>query len=498
MFLRLPISATVAATAGLTLALGVAPTAHAAGPATWFVNAASGADSSSCGGTSAAACKSIGQAVTNAAAGDTVMVAAGTYAEQVTIMKTLTLLGPGVGNDASGRATVAPPASVNNGFLLGAGSAGSTVSGFWVQGAQGEGILATQTTKVTIADNAVQNNDQGASNPSTTYQECQAQGPVPGDCGEGIHLMSVTRSSVVWNESMSNSGGILLSDEVGPTANNVIAHNVVINNNDDCGITVVGHNPNAFANGKTAPSVAGVYSNTIADNVADHNGVVGQGAGIILAGAGPGTAVYHNVISGNTAHANGLAGVTLHDHAPGQFLDGNVIVGNNFDGNDTTGGPGNTPGDQDTGQGGLTQSADVIIFSAVDIVKYTVVSDNVLSNAHFGIWTHNAPTITRGNQAEGSTNVPLMQAPGPVRTTIHGPASAARHSMVSLTGRAEPSVEVTVWARKAGGTWFIAARPQSTSGGLWSAKVLLRYAVEYFHARAYASTSSTIAVRATS
>jgi hypothetical protein len=494
MSIRRRTSLAAATIAGVAAAISGTPAAHAA-TTTWSVNAATGADSSTCG-SSASPCKTIGQAVANAVAGDTVSVAAGTYAEQVTLAKRLTIIGPGIARDPSGRAVVAPPASVNNGFLLGPGSAGSVVTGFWVQGAQGEGILAVQTSDVTISDNAVQNNDQGASNPSTTYQECQAQGPIPGDCGEGIHLMSVTGSFVVWNQSMSNSGGILLSDEFGPTARNLVAHNVVIDNNDDCGITVVGHNSHAFANGKTAPSVGGVYANTIADNVANDNGVVGQGAGIILAGAGPGTAVYRNVVTGNTAHGNGLAGVTLHDHAPGQFMNGNVIIGNTFDANDTTGGANNGPGDGDTG-GALTQTADVIIFSAVDQVKFTVVQKNVFSNAHFGLWTHNAPTITQGNAFRGGIAVPVSQSPWPVRTGIAGPSSAPLGTTITLHGRAEPSVPVTVWYRKPGGRWHVAARTVSGPHGGWVSRVPLRFVVEHFRAVAYLSVSRTITVRGT-
>ena len=47
--------------------------------------------------------------------------------------------------------------------------------------------------------------------------ECQAAGEVPGDCGEGIHLMSVADSTVAGNYVTGNSGGILLTDEFGPT-----------------------------------------------------------------------------------------------------------------------------------------------------------------------------------------------------------------------------------------------------------------------------------------
>jgi hypothetical protein len=459
---------------------------------TWFVNAGSGADSATCGASSSP-CKTIGAAVGNAAAGDTVQVAAGTYNEQVTITKTLAVRGPGTG--ASSRAVVSPPASANNGFLVsGAAAAGSTVAGFVVQGAQGEGILAMQTSHVVIRDNLVQDNDQGASDPHTSYGECQAHGQVPGDCGEGIHLMSVTNAHVLWNQVMHNSGGILLSDEMGPTANNAVANNVVVDNADDCGITVVGHNPNAFVNGKLQPKTAGVYRNLIANNVSNDNGLSGKGAGVVLAGAGPGTAVYRNNVIHNTLHENGLGGVTLHDHAPGQYLDGNHIIDNNFDRNDTVGGP-SGPGDEDTG-GALTQTADVIIYSAVDLVKFTVIAGNTFTNAHYGVWTHNAPSIVAGNHFRNGITVPVLQSPGPVHTTITGPTTATLGTVLTLHGKAEPSVRVAVQFRRPGHGWHLVGHATSTSKGTWRLRVKLRYPTEYFRSSAYGSRSGGHRVRA--
>jgi parallel beta-helix repeat protein len=490
----------VAVVAMAASALAAGPAA-AAGPVTWYVNAGTGTDSSSCGTSASSACKSIGQAVTNAAAGDVVRVSGGTYAEQVTVSKRLTILGPGTGRNASGRAAVTPPSTAANGFLItGRGAAGSIVAGFWVHGAQGEGILAMNTSRVTITGNRVEGNDRGATNPSTTYPECQAQGPIPGDCGEGIHLWSTSGSRVVWNEVFDNTGGILLTDETGPSAHNLVARNVVFDNADDCGITVVSHNNKAFANGRLAPTVGGVFANVVTANTVDDNGLVGQGAGIILAGAGPGTAVYRNVVSDNVARHNGLGGVTLHDHAPGQFMDGNAIIGNYFDGNDTTGGPNNTPGDQDTagpnGQGGLTRTADVIVFSAVDLVKFTVISGNTFANAHFGIWTHNAPSLVSRNHYLSSVAVHVLQSPAPVRTTITGPRTAAVGKKITLSGKAEPSVTVVVQTRAPSRPWRVLVRTTSSSTGSWSVQVTKQFATQDFRATAYASRTGTLRIRA--
>ena len=79
---------------------------------------------------------------------------------------------------------------------------------------------------MTISSNVVRNNDQGG-NATTKTGECAPAGQIPGDCGEGLHLMSVTNSHVVGNTVSNNAGGILLTDEAGPTARNVISRNTV-------------------------------------------------------------------------------------------------------------------------------------------------------------------------------------------------------------------------------------------------------------------------------
>ena len=77
-----------------------------------------------------------------------------------------------------------------------------------VEGALGEGIVALLANKVTIAGNFVEHNDNGGN--TSGWYECEGEGNVPGDCGEGIDLFSSTNSLVKNNKSLFNSGGILL------------------------------------------------------------------------------------------------------------------------------------------------------------------------------------------------------------------------------------------------------------------------------------------------
>ncbi len=149
------------------------------------------------------------------------------------------------------------------------------------------------------------------------------------DCGEGIHLTGVDHATVSTNVVVHNAGGILLSDDTGPTHDNLISGNLVQNNPYDCGITLASH-PAAFAQ-----TPQGVYHNTISQNNSSFNGlaVEGAGAGVGIFDSVPGAMNYGNVVINNQLTNNGLPGVTMHSHTPNQVLNDNVIVGNWIAGN---------------------------------------------------------------------------------------------------------------------------------------------------------------------
>ncbi|HEX4216746.1 MAG TPA: right-handed parallel beta-helix repeat-containing protein [Acidimicrobiales bacterium] len=328
----------------------------------------------------------IGAAVAAAGPGNTILVCPGTYHEDVVVPPTKPLSIRGSGNpviDATG---------FDNGVQVLASH--STVSGLVVKNATGEGILVqgtpgTPITNVTVASNTVAQNDQGnpTSAPLTTspYAECNGSPQAPGDCGEGIHLMVADNSTVVGNNVSNNSGGVLLTDEFGPTDGNLVLFNTISNNTYDCGVTLAGHNPGAFSGGVPQPSVGGVFDNRIFANSISGNGVAGQGAGVVLATPFPGGAVYDNQVQGNVLSGNGLAGVTLHSHAPGQDLNGNTVEGNLIGTNNLDGDPDFFPS--------VDPSTTGVIVATVAPLSITV-DHNIIANNVYGIWTMPEATIT--------------------------------------------------------------------------------------------------------
>jgi nitrous oxidase accessory protein NosD len=360
---------TAVAVAALSLAAPVA----AAGPAGLYVSKHHSSDTNPC--THSQPCLTIGHAVSVAPAGATILVGKGTYHEQVSITKDVTLKGKHAVIDATGQTGgIEPLASmgiVGYGLLVfGPGASGTTIEGLTVEHALGEGILVAGTSKVSIEDNTVRLNDQGL-NTTATF-ECQAQGAVPGDCGEGLHFIGVTWSRILDNVVENNVGGILITDEIGPSAHNVIAHNIARNNKEDCGITLPSHNAMAVSD----PTKAGVYDNLVIDNVSEDNG----GAGVGMFAPFPGTASYDNWVIDNTLRNNGEAGVGIHAHAPGQNVSGNVIVDNRISGNGV---------DPDSGSGHPT---GIALFSAAVPVT-VVVADNHIANEYWGVFRNGPLTI---------------------------------------------------------------------------------------------------------
>ncbi len=261
------------------------------------------------------------------------------------------------------------------------------MQGLTVTGAIGEGILATGSLEnhsisdVVIQHNRVVGNDTGGSDVDLPAVPCSSREHRAGDCGEGIHLMGVADSIVQHNFDSGNSGGMLLTDEFGPTHGNLIDHNTVTENQSDCGITVPGHNPMAIdASGNLHPLVAGVYDNVISHNTVTNNGLLGEGAGVLFANAAPGTASYDNLVVHNYIAGNGLSGVTMHAHtidpkSQNQFedLNGNTIVHNTI-------GQNNLDGDGLDGTVSDSDTTGILVFSGSVAVQVNIAQNRISNN----------------------------------------------------------------------------------------------------------------------
>jgi parallel beta-helix repeat protein len=322
--------------------------------------------------------QTISAAVAAASPGDTIQVQPGVYSETVTITKSLTLLGAGNGSIIN--AFGLPVGIFIDGIakVPAAGVSGVVVSGFSVQNANFEGILVRNATTITISNNQVSGNDRNLNIATAACPGIPAFETNEGfDCGEGIHLMAVDHSIIANNIVMNNSGGILLSDETGPTHDNLITGNTVSNNPFDCGITLASHGP-ASISGLKLP--AGVYHNTISGNTSTNNGLQapGAGAGVGIFAPFPGTANYGNVVVNNVITGNGLPGVTLHNHAyspmaPPVNMNDNMIIGNQISGNGADTDDAATPG-----------TTGINIFSVAPVTG-TVVAGNKITNQQIGI-----------------------------------------------------------------------------------------------------------------
>jgi nitrous oxidase accessory protein NosD len=369
---------------------------------------------------------SVQSAVDAATAGSTVVVCRGTYTEDVIISTPLTLAGQHGAvihgsSTASGNCKQLGPSGPGSAPCLAAITIKSShvkVQGLKVTGAIGEGILATGSmpggsiSHVVIQSNRVVGNNVGGIPPSTTspYPQCVEVGQVPGDCGEGIHLMGVAGSRVSHNFVSGNSGGVLLTDEFGPTHGNVIDHNTITKNLFDCGVTAPGHNPTALdSNGNPQPSRAGVFNNVIEHNKITDNGTSGEGAGVLFANATAGTASYDNLVQFNSISGNELSGVTMHAHtlAPGTFedLSGNRIVHNTI-------GRNNTGGDPLDGTASDPSTTGVLVFSGTVPVSVTI-AHNVIRDNQYGIWlgTSGHVTATMSHNVFHNVTTPVFTSP---------------------------------------------------------------------------------------
>lgn len=348
-----------------------------AAPAPHVVTVAQHGGGAARGGHGGTVFGSISSAVAAVAPGGTVIVQGGTYHEDVAVTKSLTLEGI--------RGATIDAANLINGVMVTADHV--TVKGLKVEHATGEGILVQNAEHDTVENNTVTDNDLGVAlkNPvENTYAFCQPLGAEANDCGENIHLVGSSYNTVRDNTVTDGSGGILLTDETGPTSHNTVSGNTVRDNSTACGVVLGGHNGNAAPGGTPAPAVAGVFDNLVIGNQISGSGLKSDGgAGVQMSTGTPGGAVYNNTVKYNNIYDNGHSAITVHSHAPGQYLNGNVVTGNVF-------GTNNLNGDNNFAN---TDDATTAVFVGTVSPLSITVKDNLIDDNEVGIFTTGPVTV---------------------------------------------------------------------------------------------------------
>jgi parallel beta-helix repeat protein len=252
--------------------------------------------------------KTIQAAADRAVAGDTVLVAAGTYNEKVTVKSSGTAAAPVVFVAAPGSPVILTGGA--NGFAI-ANQSWVTVHGFTITSTSSYGISVSGSSNITIDGNDV------------SY----AGLPVSGQIAKGIHLSADTNSTVSRNSVHHNTdSGIFLT-------------------NGSTGIQVIGNQTyaNASQYARQAPGIDVRSSgNTIANNISHDN----EDSGIQFYPGAVNNLVYNNVsynngdhgidVSGpignriiaNTVYNNITAGINVEGGATGTTITNNISVDN--------------------------------------------------------------------------------------------------------------------------------------------------------------------------
>jgi hypothetical protein len=372
--------------------------------------ATTGSDSGNC---QSSPCKTLGYALTQAGPDDTIVIGPGTYPESgnANVVKPM-LTGLQITSARTAARTIIDATGNANGILIQASKV--SITGLTVENASLEGILAepppstwpkgatapaANISHVTIAGNVVVHNDRAYKPSLPPGSACPSSPTDIDDCGEAIHLLGASWSTVIANTVSHNVGGILISDgglptatagpiSVGPAAHNLIAYNHATGNAFDCGITLPGHDPRAVATsgskaGQPQPGLAGVYDNRVIGNDAAGNG----GAGLLDATPYPGTGSYDNVFAGNSASGNGNGGFVLHSHAPMQDVSGIAVIGNQF-------GQNNLAGDPDTG----VKATTGVMLLSITVPTSILVTGNTISGNVNGVAFNSNITHTGHNR----------------------------------------------------------------------------------------------------
>ena len=246
-------------------------------------------------GTASAPFCTISAGARSATAGTTVQVAAGTYAEQVTVVSSGTATSPITFTAAPN--TLVTITGAAHGFAL-SGRSWVTVHGFTVTGTSDHGIEISNSSNLTIDGNHV----------------TKAGSPVSGLTKYGIHASGMTNSFVTGNTADQNSdAGIRVTSN---SNGNVISGNETF------------ANARVYTRAAAGIDVRDSTGNLVSRNVSHDN----EDSGI---NAWTGTANGQNTFFDNITYGNGDHGIDVHNAVDAHVV-ANTVYGNSDSGIEST------------------------------------------------------------------------------------------------------------------------------------------------------------------
>ena len=381
-----------------------------AGSREWLAGAVRGCSGGGSACTASKPCL-LAAAIEHASAGATVHVGRGRYSGGYVIDKKIRLV-------ADGRVVIDASSSADGTgiHIVGPGGSGSVVQGFVVEKARYEGILVgtspgdaspqpAPVTDVTLRNNIVVSNNTGRGEPGATG-ECKSTPPAP-------RRLRRRHSPRVGEQLDRRAQRRRVQQRRDPAHRRVrpdVAQRRSRKPRDRQSVRVrdrVGGTQSERRRSCEGRCVRQPHREQLARN----NGVVTTGAGILLGGGAPGSAVYENTIRNNTVELNGHAGITIHQHVVGN-LGGNVIE-------DNTVGTNNSLGDDDFAAATDMQTTGILVasgsppgpalppFLLPSPITGTVIRGNKISGDAIGIWTLNTPGDFSANTFAPDVATPL-------------------------------------------------------------------------------------------
>jgi hypothetical protein len=288
----------------VALFLALAPTALAS--SNWYVDGVHGSDSNNCKSPQTA-CKTIGHAISLASSGDSIVVAAAIYTENLTIGINLKVIGSGAATtiiDGGGTGTV-----------VGISSGHVTLSKVMIRnGAKvpnGGGIYNTGTltiNNVTLTANSVASGNQARgggifSDGTLTINNSAISGNTAAGTYAGIGGGIYNSGTMTINDSTLSGNTASGAGAYGGGISN-LAGKATINNSTISSNTASGNFASGVGGGIYNAAAVTISNSTLSGNSARHGGVDGTGGGL----SNGGTATLQNTVVANSPHGGNCSG----------------------------------------------------------------------------------------------------------------------------------------------------------------------------------------------